>query len=167
MVCCIRHLAELRQVLQADDTADCDEEAEEESQDRADLAPAIPDSQREEFRDGEEEDDEVEEDVEGAVDVYRFLEREARPSVLAVPLCPEQADWPAFEGEVDNEGDAVAGQAGDYRPAGVGESVRHLFGEDAEVEQDDGDLRQDYHHLVDVLLDVEVLRWVERSVDGF
>ena len=29
--------------------------------------------------------------------------------MLAVPLGPEEADRPAFEGEVDDEGDAVAG----------------------------------------------------------
>jgi hypothetical protein len=46
--------------------------------------------QRQEFRHGQEEDDQVEEDVEGAVDVDPFLEGQAGACVLAVPLGPEE-----------------------------------------------------------------------------
>lgn len=56
-----------------------------------------------ELRDWEEEDHQVEEDVEGAVDVDCRLGLETGAFVLAVPLVPEEADGPAFGGVVDDE----------------------------------------------------------------
>ena len=124
MVRCVGDFAELRQVLQANDAADRNKKPQKEGKDCTDLAPLVLDLQCQKFRHGEEEDDQVEEDVESAVDVDPFLEGQAGSWMLAVPLRPEEADGSAFEGEVDDEGEAVARQAGYYCPAGVGEAVR-------------------------------------------
>ena len=124
VVRCVGDFAELCQVLQANDAADRNKKPQKEGENRADLAPFILDLQCQELRHREEEDDEVEEDVESAVDVDPFLEGQAGPWMLAVPLGPEERDGSAFEGEVDDEGEAVARQAGYYCPAGVGEAVR-------------------------------------------
>ena len=77
--------------------------------------------------------------------------------VFAVPLVPEMADGLALHNEDDNKGQTVQNQPGNDRPTNVVEFSRDLFREDAEVQQDNRDLRQGNNDLVEVLSDVEGL----------
>ena len=103
VVCDVGELADLSEVLEADDAADCDKDADEEGEHDADFATDVADLEGDEARDGEAEEDEVEEDVERAVDVGRGLEVGAVAVVQAVPLVPDHADRAALEGEVEDE----------------------------------------------------------------
>jgi hypothetical protein len=87
----IGHLAEGGEVAESHYTTDGSEEADEEGGNDSGFAPGILDLQADQFGDGEEEDDEVEEDVEGAVDVDCGLGDWTMALVLAVPSVPEVA----------------------------------------------------------------------------
>jgi len=82
----VGHLAKGREVAQPHYAACGGEEAYEEGCDDSGFAAGVFDLQAEEFGDWQEEDDEVEEDVEGAVDVDCGLRDGAFALVLAVPL---------------------------------------------------------------------------------
>jgi hypothetical protein len=88
----VSDLAESGKVAEAHDAAGGGEEADEEGGDDTGFAAGVFDLQAEEFGDGEEEDDKVEEDVEGAVDVDCGLGDRAFAGVRAVPLEPEVRD---------------------------------------------------------------------------
>jgi hypothetical protein len=90
VVGCVCDLADSRGVLQAHHAAGCDEEADEEGEDYAGFAALILDLDLHEFRDRQEKDDQVEEDVDAAVDVHGQLEVVAVAFVLSVPLMPEE-----------------------------------------------------------------------------
>jgi hypothetical protein len=82
----VGHLAEGREIAQPHYAAGGCEEAYEEGCDDSGFAACVFDLQAEEFGDWQEEDDEVEEDVEGAVDVDCGFGDGAFALVLAVPL---------------------------------------------------------------------------------
>jgi hypothetical protein len=150
-------LAEGGEVAEPHNAADGREEADEESGDDSGFAPGILDLQADQFGDWEEEDDQVEEDVEGAVDVDCGLGDGTLALVLAVPASPEKRNGPALDGEVDDEAEEVSDQRGDDGPTDVSESLGDGSREDAKVEKDDGDLGRDDDELVDVLFKVEQL----------
>ena len=150
-------LAEGGEVAEPHNAAYGSEEADEEGGDDSSFAPGILDLQADQFGDWEEEDDQVEEDVEGAVDVDCGLGDGTCALVLAVPASPEKRNGPALDGEVDDEAEEVSDQRGDDAPADVSESLGDGSREDAKVEKDDGDLGRDDDELVDVLFKVEQL----------
>lgn len=170
MIRCVRKFSKVDEVREAHDAAGGDEQADEEGQHDAELAALVFHLQAEQLGYGQEEDDEVEGDVQAGVDVRGDLEVAASAGGLAVPLRPEVGDGRAFEEVVDCEGGAVDEQGGDDGEAGVLEGGGDFGGEDAEVEEDDGDLGEDHDPLVDVLFDVEELRgrvrWGARWLGG-
>jgi hypothetical protein len=85
----VGYLAEGGEVAEAHYAAGGGEEADEEGGDDAGFTPRVFDLQADELGDGEEEDDEVEEDVEGAVDVDCGFGDGTFAFVLAIPLKPE------------------------------------------------------------------------------
>ena len=100
MVGCVRVLSEERDVLQANHAADCDEKANNENDRNGDSGPRVLGRKSQQFGGWEDEDEEVEGDVDRAVDVEpdSDLDRGAGAVfVLAVPLCPEEIDWPTLE----------------------------------------------------------------------
>jgi hypothetical protein len=82
----VGYLAESREVAEPDYAAGGGEEADEEGGDDAGFAPGVLDLKADELGDWEEEYDEVEEDVEGAVDVDCGFGDWTFALVLAVPL---------------------------------------------------------------------------------
>jgi hypothetical protein len=82
-------VSDLRQVREADDTAGCDEQADEEGNDDADLAASVGDLELNEPRNREEEDDEIQEDVDRAADVGSESEVDAGACVFTIPLQPK------------------------------------------------------------------------------
>ena len=71
MVGCVGVLSDRSQVLQADDTADCNEDSDCECQDGSELSSLIPDLKLQKLGDRQGENNEVEEDVGSSVDVGR------------------------------------------------------------------------------------------------
>ena len=110
MVGCVRVLAEERDVLQANHAADCDEKANDEDDRDGDSGPRVLGRESQQLGGWEDEDEEVEGDVDRAIDVEpdSDLNRGAGAMfVLAVPLCPEEIDWPALETKGDHEASSV------------------------------------------------------------
>ena len=84
-------LADPRRVLQTHHAACSHEESNEERQDNANFPSLILNLDLHQFRDREEEDDQVEENVDGAVNVDSELEVVAVAFVFSVPLFPEKS----------------------------------------------------------------------------
>jgi len=122
VVGCVGVFSELRDVLQAHHTAGRDEETDYEDHHDGDLAPGVVNRKAQQLRNWEEEHHEVEGDVESAVGVDTDLGRGALALVLAIPLCPVQADRPACDAKGDDEASAVDDQGDDDAVADVRES---------------------------------------------
>jgi hypothetical protein len=89
VVCRVCDFADSRGVLQSNHATRGDEEADQEGQDDACFAPLILHLDLHEFRDGKEEDHQVEKYVDPAVDVDGELEVVAVAFVFSVPLLPK------------------------------------------------------------------------------
>lgn len=107
MVCCVGVLPDRSQVCQTNGTAGSDKEAKEEGEYNTGLAFLIPHLEFRKLGDREKEDNEIEEDVDTAVDIGGQSEIVAVAFVLAIPLVPEIADRSALEDKVNDEGQKV------------------------------------------------------------
>lgn len=155
---------EMDHEAEADAAGQEDEEAQAEHEE--DLGPlAHGRVQVGQQGDGHDEDDDVLRDAEPGRRVGQRAHVQARvaaaAAVAAVPPQPDKAQRPALE-DLQEEEDEPAG--GDPADAGQAGAAKPLLGEDAQVEEEDGDLGDGQDGDVEGLVDVEEQEGVAQRV---
>lgn len=109
VVCRVAVLPNLGNVLQTNDAANCDEQADEKDEHNPNLSACVFDLQFYQPGNRKEEHDKIESNVQTAASVDSQREIDAMSFMFSIPLCPHAADRATLRDKEDEHGHKIGG----------------------------------------------------------